>query len=99
MRPLPLLLIPALLSAQSRAIVPPEQPNPKTLLSQSLIESMVAEASGSMALNSIYDLAGYEHDRLADALAKSGWSDPDIHRFAWQNWSDLLQAIGIHVGI
>ncbi len=47
-------------------ILPPEQPNPKTLIPQSTIESIVNEASGSMAMNSIYDLAGYEHDRLAD---------------------------------
>ncbi len=67
MKSLLLLLAAALLiPAQTRTLQPPEQPNPKTLLSQSLIESIVAEVSGSMALNSIYDLAGYEHDRLAD---------------------------------
>ncbi len=67
MKPLLLLLAAALLiPAQTRTLQPPEQPNPKTLISQSLIESIVAEVSGSMALNSIYDLAGYEHDRLAD---------------------------------
>ena len=60
---LALLLAP--LFAQEK-LQPPEQPNPKTLIPQSLIESIVAEASGSMAMNSIYDLAGYEHDRLAD---------------------------------
>lgn len=59
-----LLLTP--IFAQERSLQPPEQPNPKTLLPQSLIESIVNEVSGSMAMNSIYDLAGYEHDRLAD---------------------------------
>lgn len=54
------------LFAQDRTLQPPEQPNPKTLIPQSLIESIVNEVSGSMAMNSIYDLAGYEHDRLAD---------------------------------
>ncbi|HUO10968.1 MAG TPA: membrane dipeptidase [Phycisphaerae bacterium] len=34
---------------------------------------------------------------LADALADAGWSNADIHRFAWQNWADLLAAIGITV--
>src|SRR5215475_2316756 len=61
-----LLLFPLTLLAQDRTLQPPEQPNPKTLLPQSLIESIVAEVSGSMAMNSIYDLAGYEHDRSAD---------------------------------
>src|SRR5271170_5610241 len=59
-----LLLCP--IFAQDRSFQPPEQPNPKTLIPQSLIESIAAEVSGSMAMNSIYDLAGYEHDRLAD---------------------------------
>src|SRR5215475_8843299 len=61
-----LLLLTLPLLAQDRTIQPPEQPNPKTLLPQSLIEMIVDEVSGSMAMNSIYDLAGYEHDRLAD---------------------------------
>ena len=65
MKPLLLLALPCLALAQ-RTLQPPEQPNPKTLIPQSIIEAIVNEVSGSMAMNSIYDLAGYEHDRLAD---------------------------------
>jgi len=61
-----LLFLTFALLAQDRALQPPEQPNPKTLIPQPLLESIAAEVSGSMAMNSIYDLAGYEHDRLAD---------------------------------
>jgi aminopeptidase YwaD len=61
-----LLTLPLCAQAPVRTLQPPEQPNPKTLIPQSIIESIVAEVSGSMAMNSIYDLAGYEHDRLAD---------------------------------
>jgi aminopeptidase YwaD len=48
------------------AIVAQEQPNPKTLLPQSTIEAIVNEVSGTLAYNFILDLAGYEHDRLAE---------------------------------
>lgn len=58
-RILSLLVIPVLAAAQ-------EQPNPKTLLPQSTIEAIVNEVSGTQAYNFILDLAGYEHDRLAD---------------------------------
>jgi membrane dipeptidase len=30
---------------------------------------------------------------LADALSAANWSDAEIHRFAWQNWADLLAAL------
>ena len=63
---LSLLFLTFTLLAQERTLQPPEQPNPKTLIPQSLIETIATEVSGSMAMNSIYDLAGYEHDRLAD---------------------------------
>jgi aminopeptidase YwaD len=61
-----LLILFAPIFAQDRTLQPPEQPNPKTLIPQPVIEQIVNEVSGSMAMNSIYDLAGYEHDRLAD---------------------------------
>jgi aminopeptidase YwaD len=61
-----LVLVALPLGSQERALQPPEQPNPKTLIPQSLIENIVNEVSGSMAMNSIYDLAGYEHDRPAE---------------------------------
>jgi hypothetical protein len=54
------------LSLGPAAIVAQEQPNPKTLLSQSTIEAIVNEVSGTLAYNFILDLAGYEHDRLAE---------------------------------
>ncbi|MGN6369595.1 MAG: dipeptidase [Phycisphaerae bacterium] len=34
---------------------------------------------------------------LADALAATGWSDAEIHRFAWQNWADVLTSIGVPI--
>src|SRR5262245_16150545 len=43
-----------------------DQPNPKTLIPQSKIQSMVDEVSGTLAFQHIMDLAGYEHDRLAE---------------------------------
>src|SRR5437763_646101 len=54
-----LCLLPAVLPAQ-------EQPNRKTLLPQATIDAIVNEVSGTLAYNYILDLAGYEHDRLAD---------------------------------
>ena len=43
-----------------------EQPNPKTLIPQSVIQQIVDEVSGTLAYQHILDLAGYEHDRLAE---------------------------------
>jgi aminopeptidase YwaD len=60
------LALPFFAPAQTRPLRPPEQPNPKTLIPQSTIESIVAEISGTRAMNSIYDMGGYEHDRLAE---------------------------------
>jgi len=65
-RTLLMLVFPLLVSAQTRPLRPPEQPNPKTLIPQSTIESIVSEISGTLAMNSIYDLGGYEHDRLPE---------------------------------
>ncbi len=42
------------------------------------------------------NLDGPTHlQHLADALAAAGWSDAEVHRFAWQNWADLLTPLGI----
>ncbi len=68
-RILPVLCLPVLALAQlvdAPNLRPPEQPNMKTLLPQPLIDSMVAEISGSVALNHIIEIAGYERDRLAE---------------------------------
>lgn len=65
MKPL-LMLLPALLCAQTRPLNPPEQPNPVTLIPQSTIDAMVNEISGTLSLQSILDLAGYEHNRAAE---------------------------------
>lgn len=46
-----------------------QQPNPKTLISQAVIGSIVDEVSGTLAYQHILDLAGYEHDRLAEEYA------------------------------
>jgi aminopeptidase YwaD len=43
-----------------------EQPNPRTLIPQSTIQRVVDEVSGTLAFQHIMDLAGYEHDRLAE---------------------------------
>ena len=43
-----------------------EQPNPKTLIPQPVIQQIVDEVSGTLAYQHILDLAGYEHDRLAE---------------------------------
>ena len=40
------------------------QPDPRTLLPQSLIRGIVDEVSGTSAYQHILDLAGYEHGRL-----------------------------------
>lgn len=53
-------------SAQERTLAPPEQPNPKTLIPQKVIEQLVNEVSGTLAFQHILNLAGYEHDRLAE---------------------------------
>lgn len=43
-----------------------DEPNPKTLIPQPTIERMVDELSGTLAFEHILELAGYEHDRLAE---------------------------------
>lgn len=43
-----------------------DEPNPKTLLPQPLIDALVNEVSGSVAWQHILELAPYERDRLAD---------------------------------
>ena len=60
------LLLPFALAAQVRPLAPPEQPNPHTLIPQATIAAMVDEVSGTLPYQSILDLAGYEHDRLAE---------------------------------
>jgi aminopeptidase YwaD len=108
---LSLLLVCSFVFSQPRTLIPPEQPNPKTLIPQSIIESIVAEVSGSMAMNSIYDLAGYEHDRLAaeyqtvyreaaymEKMAKQfGLEDVHIERFKLPNktWDGELGELWI----
>ncbi len=43
-----------------------DEPNPKTLIPQSIIERIMDEVSGTVAFQHILELAGYEHDRLAE---------------------------------
>lgn len=93
-----LLLLPVACVAQTRALVPPEQPDPVTLLPQSTIEAMVDELSGTLAYQSIVDLAGYERNRppeeykstyreaaYIEKMAKQyGLEDVHIERFKTQ---------------
>lgn len=53
-------------SLAQQKLTPPEQPNPKTLIPQTTIARIVDEVSGTLAFQHILDLAGYEHDRLAE---------------------------------
>jgi aminopeptidase YwaD len=53
------LLLLAILQAQ-------EQPNPKTLIPAATMQQIVDGVSGTIAYQHILDLAGYEHDRLAE---------------------------------
>ena len=94
---LSLLLLPLTLLAQDRSLQPPEQPNPKTLLPQSLIEQIVNEVSGSLAMNSIYDLAGYEHDRLADEHGIDLREIGTVVAFFASDESSYLTGQSIHV--
>lgn len=45
---------------------PPEQPNPKTLLSPALIDTLVNEISGSLGVGHILELNPYERNRPAE---------------------------------
>lgn len=66
---LPLLLIARLVDAQLAdhpKLRPPEQPNPKTLLSPSVIDSLVDELSGSIGIAHILELNPYERNRPAE---------------------------------
>jgi membrane dipeptidase len=38
-----------------------------------------------------------ELPKLAEALSRAGWSDAEVERFAWGNWSGLLTKMGIEV--
>ncbi|MBY0506217.1 MAG: M28 family peptidase [Bryobacteraceae bacterium] len=48
------------------ALFAQDEPNPRTLIPQPLIERIVDEISGTLAFQHISELAGFEHDRLAD---------------------------------
>lgn len=61
-----------------------EQPNPKTLIPQSTIQSMVDEVSGTLAYQHIVELAGYEHDRLPDEYKSTYREAAYIERMAKQ---------------
>lgn len=56
----------------------------KTLLAPSVIDAMVAEVSGSVALNHLFDIAGYEHDRLAEEYKTLYRESAYIERMAKQ---------------
>ncbi len=43
-----------------------DEPNPHTLIPQKTLEAIANEVSGTLSFQYILDLAGYEHDRLAE---------------------------------
>ena len=47
-------------------LVAQDEPNPKTLTPDRIIEAIVNEVSGTLAFQHIAELAAYEHDRLAE---------------------------------
>ncbi|HEY1343280.1 MAG TPA: M28 family peptidase [Bryobacteraceae bacterium] len=77
MKYLPLIFLAGGLCAQ-------EQPNPKTLIPQTTIQGIVDEVSGTLAFQHILDLAGYEHDRLADEYQTTYREAAFIERMARQ---------------
>ena len=78
----PVLAVAQLIEAPD--LRPPEQPNPKTLLAPAVIDAMVAEISGTVALNHLFDIAGYEHDRLAEEYKTMYRETAYIERMAKQ---------------
>ncbi len=73
-----------MLSLAAAALRGQEQPNPKTLLPQATLEAIANEVSGTLAYNSILDLAGYEHDRLAEEYASTYRESAYIEKMAKQ---------------
>lgn len=63
MKTRPILL---LLLVSAPVLLAQDEPNPKTLIPQSTIERIVDEVSGTLAFQHILELAGFEHDRLAE---------------------------------
>jgi aminopeptidase YwaD len=66
------------------AIFAQDEPNPKTLIPQSTIDQIVNEVSGTLAFEHILELAGYEHDRLAEEYATTYREAAYIEKMAKQ---------------
>ena len=69
---LSLVTLAATLSAQlteNPILRPPEQPNPKTLLSPAMIDTLVNEISGALSVANILEIAPYERNRTAEEYA------------------------------
>ena len=69
---LSLVTLAATLSAQlteNPTLRPPEQPNPKTLLSPAMIDTLVNEISGALSVANILEIAPYERNRTAEEYA------------------------------
>ncbi|MBI5083711.1 MAG: M28 family peptidase [Acidobacteria bacterium] len=73
------------------ALLAQDEPNPKTLLPQPVIDAMVNEASGSVALAHIMELAAYERDRLAEEYKTSYRESLYIERMAKQYGLDEVK--------
>ena len=60
------LILTALALAFLPAIQAQDEPNPKTLIPQRVLEAIADEVSGTLSFQHILELAGYEHDRLPE---------------------------------
>jgi aminopeptidase YwaD len=61
-----LLLLSVLAVSTVCTVCAQDEPNPKTLIPQPILEAIADEVSGTLAYQHILELAGYEHDRLAE---------------------------------
>ncbi|HXJ39721.1 MAG TPA: M28 family peptidase, partial [Bryobacteraceae bacterium] len=65
-------------------LVAQDEPNPKTLIPQKVLESIADEVSGTLSYQHILELAGYEHDRYADEYKTTYREAAYIERMAKQ---------------
>ncbi|MBI5283130.1 MAG: M28 family peptidase [Candidatus Solibacter usitatus] len=80
-----------LLLSAAPALLSQDEPNPKTLLPQPVIDAMVNEVSGSVALAHILELASYERDRRAEEYKTSYRESQYIERMAKQYGLDEVR--------
>src|SRR4051794_15414220 len=61
-----------------------DEPNPKTLIPQRILENIADEVSGTLTYQHILELAGYEYDRYADEYKTTYREAAYIERMAKQ---------------